>query len=204
VRRALPALVLLGLLVVLALGAWGAVEAARAVGAAREARAAATALQTDLGAGSWDSAATQADRLSADVDRLATALSSVPLRLAAHAPVFGRDVRAARQVALGLQEASRGAQPLAEATRGLDPSDLVSDGRIDLARVTSLVPAAAAADRGLVAANRRIAAIDASTLHQPLRDEVTDLQQRLADLQRGAVTEALARQLPGVLASSVG
>ena len=203
-RRALPAILVLGLLAVLAMGAWGAIEGARAVGAARDARSAATQLQTDLGDGSWDSAASQADRLSTDVDRLATALSSVPLRLAAHAPVFGRDVRAAQEVALGLQEASRSAQPLASATRGLRPSDLVSNGQIDLARVTALVPAAAEADRGLVAAHRRIGAINASTLHQPLRGDVLDLQQRLADLQRGAVTEALARQLPGLLPTAIG
>jgi hypothetical protein len=203
-RRVLPALLTVALLAVVALGAWGAVEAARAVGAARDGRAAATQLQTELGAGSWAAASTEVDRLGADVDRLAAATSSLPLRLAAHAPVVGADVRAAREVALGLQQASRDAQPLARATRGLRPSDLVVDGRIDLARVQTLLPAAAEADQGLAAAHQRIGAIDASALHQPLRGNVADLQQRLADLQQGGATQALARHLPRLLSSSAG
>jgi hypothetical protein len=191
-----------GLLLVLAFGAWTAVETARAVGAARDGRAAAAQLQEDLSAGSWEAAAATADDLGTDVDRLATALSSVPLRVAAHAPVVGRDVRAAREVSLGLQEASRGAQSLARATRGLRPADLVVDGQVDLGRVSSLLPAAVEADRALVTAYRRIAAIDPSTLHEPLRGQVTDLQRRLADLQDGAASRALARQLPGLLPSA--
>jgi hypothetical protein len=107
-------------------------------------------------------------------------------------------------VALGLQQASRDAQPLARATRGLRPSDLVVDGRIDLARVQTLLPAAAEADQGLAAAHQRIGAIDASALHQPLRGNVADLQQRLADLQQGGATQALARHLPRLLSSSAG
>jgi hypothetical protein len=197
-----PAVLVVALLAVLAMGAWAAVEAARAVGAARDGRAAATELQTALGAGSWSAASAQVDRLSGDVDRLATATSSVPLRLAAHAPVVGRDVRAAREVALALQQATRGAEPLARLTRGLRPTDLVAEGRIDLARVQPLLPAAATADEGLAVAQRRIGEIDASALHQPLRGDVLDLQQRLADLQQDGVTQALARHLPQLLSSA--
>lgn len=188
------------LLAVVALGLWGAVEGARAVGAARDTRASAAALEQALRSGSWDAAAQEAGRLRTGVDRMETALSSPPLRVAGVLPVVGRDVRAAREVALGLQEASRGAQPLLDATRGLTAGSLLTDGRIDIERLQRLAPAAAAADRGLTSAQRRIAAIDASTLHQPLRGQVVDLQRRLGDLQaRGATALLATRQLPTML-----
>jgi hypothetical protein len=68
--------------------------------------------------------------------------------------------------------------------------------------VQPLLPAAATADVGLAVAQRRIGEIDASALHQPLRGDVLDLQQRLADLQRDGVTQALARHLPQLLSSA--
>ena len=204
-RRVLVGVLLPTVLVgLVAFALWGAVEAARAIGGARQARAAATALQQDLDDGSWDAASEEADRFGTAVDQAVTALASPPLRLAGALPVGGRDVRAARQVALGLQDASHAARPLVEATRGLTPGSLVRDGRIDLARLEALVPAAAAADRGLTSAQRRIDAIDASTLHQPLRADIADLQRRLRDLQARGATALLERRLQRALQGAAG
>ena len=188
VRRVLPLALVIALLLLLALGAWTAIEAARAVGAARDGRSAAAQLQTELSAGSWDAAAGTAQRLGTDVDRMARTLDSPPLRLAAVAPVVGRDVRAAREVTLGLQEASRGVQPLLTAARGLTPSSLLTEGGLDIQRLQSLAPLVARADQSLAAAQQRIAAIDPATLHEPLRSEVVDLQARLTELRRQGVS----------------
>jgi hypothetical protein len=119
---------------------------------------------------------------------MARTLDSPPLRLAALAPVVGRDVRAAREVALGLQEASRGVQPLLTAARGLTPSSLLTEGGLDIQRLQSLAPLVARADQSLAAAQQRIAAIDPATLHEPLRSEVVDLQARLTELRRQGVS----------------
>jgi hypothetical protein len=190
------------LLALVALTLWGAVEGARTVGAARDTRAAATRLEQALRAGSWDTAADEAGRLGTGVDRMEVHLSSPPLRVAGVLPVVGRDVRASREVALGLQEASRGAQPLVVAAQGLTAGSLLADGQIDVERLQSLGPAAAAADRGLTSAQRRIAAIDASSLHEPLRGDVVDLQRRLDDLQARGATAMLAARLPVDLAGN--
>jgi hypothetical protein len=185
-RRVLPPALVIALLLLLALGAWTAIEAARAIGAARDGRSAAAQLQTELSAGSWDAAAGSAQRLGADVDRMAKTLDSPPLRLAAVAPVVGRDVRAAREVTVGLQEASRGVQPLLTAARGLTPSSLLTDGGLE--RLQTLAPLVARADQSLATAQQRIAAIDPATLHEPLRGEVVDLQARLTELRRQGVS----------------
>jgi hypothetical protein len=186
VRRVLPLALVLSLLLVLALGAWTAVEGARAVGAARDGRSAAAQLQAELGSGSWDAAAGSAQRLGRDVDRMSRALATPPLRLAGAAPVVGRDVRAAREVTLALQVASRGVQPLTVAARGLTPSSLLTPDGVQ--RLQSLGPAVTRADQAVAAAQQRIAAIDPATLHEPLRGQVVDLQGRLADLRRRGVS----------------
>jgi hypothetical protein len=189
VRRVLPPAIVVALLLLVALAAWTAVEAARAVGAARDGRGAAAQLQTELAAGQFAAAADSVQRLSGDVDRMSRALASPPLRLAAVAPVVGRDVRAANEVAAGLQEASRGVQPLVTAARGLTPESLLTEGGgIDIQRLQSLAPAVARADRAVAAAQERIAAIDPATLHQPLRGQVVTLQSRLAELRRRGVS----------------
>lgn len=201
-RRTRPRrLVLCAVLVLLVLLAlWTTFEARRALSGARQGQSAATQLQADLAASDWDAASDRAAPLARGVERLAGAMDSPPLRLAGWVPVVGRDVRAAREIAIGLRDASRGLQPLLGQAEGLDPESLVSGGRVDVSRIQDLAPAAARADQGLSAAERRISAVPAETLHGSLSQRVKNLQRQVRDLQRrGRVAAATAQQLPNML-----
>jgi hypothetical protein len=81
---------------------------------------------------------------------------------------------------------------------------VLGEGGIDLERLRSLAPALARAEQGVASAQRRIAAIDAATLHEPLRGEVVGLQRRLADLQRQGLGAGLSAGLGDGLADQLG
>ncbi len=197
------ALAVLGIVVVLALAVttW---EAFRAVSSIREAEQTADVLTDDIVEGDVDSARVTLEKLDESTSRAANSTNGPVWWLGAHVPIVGRNIDAVRTAAREIDQVTDEALP------GIvDVTDSVrletfrpKGGRLDLAAVAVAAPAIARADQVLADANRDIAAFDVDGLVAPIRQPVSQLQEKFdrTATAAGAANEA-TKLLPSMLAA---
>ncbi|GAB2691554.1 DUF4012 domain-containing protein [Thalassiella azotivora] len=198
--------VLLGVLLVLvAVVAWGAVEARRVASGLQAADEGQERARAAVADGDVERARAAVADVAAGTRQAAGAAHSLPLRLAAVLPWVGDDVRAVRDVAVGLDRFSRDVlPPLVDATERLQPDRLVVDGRVDVGALEAERSAVrAAADAADVVA-RDVGAVRTEGLVDSLRPRVEDVQQALDEAASTLGTTAAAVDVVPVMLGSEG
>jgi hypothetical protein len=201
-RRRLT-VVIVGVIVVLALAVttW---EAFRAVSSIREAQRTADVLTEDIVKGDVDSAQVTLQKLDESTSRAANSTNGPVWWLGAHVPLLGRNVdavsTAAREIDQVTDEALPGIVDVADKVR-LE-TFRPKGGRLDLAAVAEAAPAIALADQVFAEGNRDLAAFDVDGLIAPLRQPMSQLQEKFGDTASaaGAANEA-TKLVPTMLAA---
>lgn len=120
-----------------------------------------------------------------------------------HVPLLGADLEAFRQTTELVDAVVRdGIGPLATTANGLSVESLKpKDGRIDLAPLQRLAPAAVQVDDAIQAASRDAAAIDTRHVVSQLREQIDELRRQLGEV---APLSAQARHVVPLLPAMLG
>ena len=125
--------------------------------------------------------------------------------LGSRLPGLGRNLTAAGEVAVAIDELARdGLPPMVEFADELSPGALAPRaGRVELAPLRRAAGPMAAVDRAVRRARDRVAAIPADSLLPPLRSAVVELRRQLDQAARDTGTAArAARLLPPMLGAA--
>ncbi|MGS0683833.1 DUF4012 domain-containing protein [Nakamurella sp. GG22] len=158
----------------------------------------------DVGASDPAAAADTVSRLQDEAAAARSAVEDPVLHAATVVPLLGGNLHALREVALTVDSLATNVMPsLVDVAQTLQPAQLApDDGAIDLAPIQRISPLLQDADSAVTQARERMAAIDLSSVVQPVGEAVISLENKLGDA--GDVTgpaARISRLLPTMLGS---
>lgn len=191
---AVGALLVLGLLVF-------SYQALRTTSDLRRAAQQATQLQEQVITGDRVSAETL-DALQASTSAAESRTDGLLWSIGSHVPLVGDNVEAIRTVSRALDLVAREAlPPVVDVSTKVDLNAFSpSNGTIDLANVTAIAPAVAAASSALTTAQADLAGVDPTDLLSPLRRPIGTIKQQVDSAQKAAASsDVAARLMPTML-----
>lgn len=190
-----------GVLLVVGAGVWLAVRAGQARTAVEELRSDGQVLQSQLQAYDLVAAGHTLALVREDARRAQRLTGDPVWGVAAHVPVLGRDLSAARRVSAAMADITSAAQPLEAALPRLTPTGSSGQqGQLDTGAVQAVADAMPGLSSAVSAAAVDVGEIDADGLRPEVAAGVTTLNDALA-AARGPFADAvpLFEELPGML-----
>ncbi|MCW2839287.1 MAG: hypothetical protein JWR55_770 [Aeromicrobium sp.] len=162
----------------------------------------ASRLQSALTSGDQERARTELAQLQANVHQADSELDDPVLSLAAHTPFVGKNVKAVRTITASIVSvADEGLPPLIDIADRINAKTFnPKNGRIDIDALTALTPNLQASSKVISRASSDIQGIDASELLGPLRNPVTNAQEKISSASDVASRASVAsRVIPQML-----
>lgn len=190
--------------VVIAAGAWIGVRAQQAQITVAQLQSNGTRLQQQLSGYDLAAAGATLGSVRQDAQRAHQLTGDPVWGVAAHIPVLGRDLRAARDVSSVLAGLTTAAQPLEQVLPQLDPQRTqAAGGRIDTAALTTLAQTLPAVSTQVSAGAITIGELDPDRLRPRIADGVRELDDALSGARTPlAETVPVMRDLPAMLGST--